>query len=561
MRTASKTPSHVPVPFSGSRSVLPALRPAALAVALALWLAPLHAATDGAAAKPKFDIWEYQISGNSKLEVERIEKAVYPFLGEGRNIDDVEQARGALEKAYRDSGYATAIVGIPEQLVDSGVVELSVTEGRVERVRVTGAKYFAQGRILEQVPALAEGGVPNFKELELQLAAVNLGADRRIQPLLRPGHEPGTTEVELKVDDSLPLHGSVELNNRYSPSRAPDPGPLRASGTLRYDNLWQREHSFSVSYLTSPGHSDEAKVSSLAYTLPLRGADETLTLYGVRSNSKADLTTALSGTNVLGKGDIAGLRLAEPLRSVAGINHALTLGLDYKHLLEDLTQSGSGSFATPLTYGLASAQYAGTRADDSGDTSFGSGVSLSLRGARNNDEQFANKRFMGQGNFGVLRWNLQRVERLPAKFTLTGRLEGQFASLPLPSSEEYAAGGADSVRGYPEAVQIGDHGARGLLETRTPNVLGLLGAGAAWADLRLLTFVEGAHVRILSPLPAQTTRYTLASGGVGLRLSTRHGVMVSLDYGRRLKDGWSTDTHGAVTKGGGRLHFNLAYQF
>jgi hemolysin activation/secretion protein len=528
---------------------------------LAIWCSSVHAATDGWASKPKFDIWEYQISGNSKLDVERIERAVYPFLGEGKDIDDVEKARGALEKSYRDSGYATAIVSIPEQMVASGVVELSVTEGRVERVRVTGAKYYAQGRILEQVPALTEGGVPNFKELEQQLAAVNMSADRRVQPLLRPGHEPGTTEVELKVDDSLPLHGSVELNNRYPASRAPSPGELRASGTLRYDNLWQREHSFSLSYLTSPGHTGEAKVSSAAYTLPLRSGGESLTLYGVRSNSNADLTTSLAGTSVLGKGDILGLRLAEPMRSVAGINHSVTLGLDYKHLLEDLTQFGAGSFPTPLTYSLASAQYAGTRADDAGETGFGSSLSLSLRGLRNNDEQFANKRFMGQGNFAVLRWNAQRVQYLPAKFTLTARLEGQFASLALPSSEGYAAGGADSVRGYPEAVQIGDNGVRGLLETRTPSLLGLFGASEPWADLRLLTFLEGAQLRVLDPLPGQTSTYTLASAGLGLRLVSRSGVMVSLDYGRRLKNGLTTDTHGSVAKGGGRLHFNLAFQF
>jgi hemolysin activation/secretion protein len=543
-----------------SRNTNAALNLAAHVLAFTLWLAPAQAA-NAPDAKPKFDIWEYQISGNTRLDVERIEKAVYPFLGEGKDIDEVEKARGALEKSYRDSGYATAIVSIPEQSVDGGVVELSVTEGRVERVRVTGAKYYAQGRILEQLPALTEGGVPNFKELELQLAAVNLGADRRVQPLLRPGHEPGTTEVELKVDDSLPLHGSVELNNRYAPSKALSPGEYRASGTLRYDNLWQREHSFSLSYLTSPGHTGEAKVSSAAYTLPLRTGGESLTLYGVRSDSKADLTTSLAGTGVLGKGDIVGMRLAEPIRSFAGINHSLTLGLDYKHLLEYLSQDGAGSFHTPLTYGLVSGQYAGARADDAGDTSFGSSVSLSLRGARNNEEQFANKRFQGQGNFAVLRWNAQRQQHLPAKFLLTGRIEGQFASLPLPSSEEYAAGGADSVRGYPEAVQIGDNGARGLIELRTPNLFGLAAASEPWADLRLLAFVDGAQLRVLDPLPGQTSRYTLASAGVGLRLASRRGVMLSLDYGRRLKDGLTTDTHGSVARGGGRLHFNLAFQF
>lgn len=525
-------------------------------VAVVAFGALLLPAARAAGERPKFDIWEYRVSGNSRLAVPAIEKAVYPFLGEGRDETDVEKARAGLEKAYRDAGYATVAVTIPEQSVDSGVVELSVTEGRIERARVSGSRYYAQDRLLKQVPALTEGEVPDFNELQRQLVAVNR-PDRRVQPLLRPGHQPGTTEVELKVDDSLPLHGNVEFNNRYSPSRAPDPGDYRAAVTLRYDNLWQRDHSISLSYLTSPGRRDESEVEAAAYSLPVGGGEQTLTLYGVHSASTSDLTTSLAGTSVLGRGDIVGLRLADPLRSVAGISHALTYGLDYKRFLEDLTQFGAGSFPTPLTYWLASLQYSGIHADGGGETGFGAGVSLSLRGLRNNDEQFATKRFRGQSNFALLRWNLQRVQHLPAEFDLTARLDGQLASLALPSSEEYAAGGADSVRGYPEATQIGDHGIRGMLEVRTPS---LLGGKDPWADLRLLAFVESAQVRVLNPLPGQISRYTLASQGLGLRFSTRSGFLLALDYAWRLKDGLTADTHGAVDKGGGRLHFNLGYQ-
>jgi hemolysin activation/secretion protein len=507
--------------------------------------------------KPRFDIWEFAVTGNSKLPVETIEKTVYPFLGPEKTLDDVQQAADALEKAYRDSGYATVLVSIPEQSVTGGVVEIAVTEGRIERVRVTGSQYYAQERILEKVPALTEGGVPDFNALQEQLAAVSRGSDRRVQPLLRPGHQPGTTEVELKVDDSLPLHGNIEFNNRYSPSRAPDPGDYRLSGTVRYDNLWQREHSLSLSYLTSPGHTDETKVSSLSYSLPVDGPDETLTFYGVRSDSNSDLTTSLAGTNVLGRGDIYGLRLSEPLRAMFGVSHGLTFGLDYKKLKEDLVMAGAGFFPTPLTYWLGSLQYGGGLTQYGGETGFGVGALLSIRGLMDNEDEFASKRFMGQGNFAVVQWNLQRLQHLPAKFDFVARVEGQLATRPLPSSEEYAIGGASSVRGYPEATQIGDHGIRGLLELRSPS---LIPGETPWGDLRLLTFLEGAQVRVLDPLPEQIARFTLASRGVGLRFMSRYGLALSLDYGWRLKDGLTSDTHGSVTKGGGMLHFNLGLQ-
>ena len=170
-----------------------------------------------AQAKPQFDVWEYQIQGNARLDAIDIERAVYAHLGPAKTIDDVEQARAALEKVYRDKGFATVLVDIPEQDVIDGVVFLAVTEGEVERLRVTGSRYFSLGRIKRHVPALAKGEVPYLPEVQRQLADVNrLSPDRTITPVLRPGKTPGKLEVELKVDDQLPLHGEIELNDRFT---------------------------------------------------------------------------------------------------------------------------------------------------------------------------------------------------------------------------------------------------------------------------------------------------------------------------------------------------------
>ena len=62
-----------------------------------------------------FDLLELQVEGNTLLDRVRVERAVYPFLGEGKTVKDVEAARQALEIVYRDSGYATVVVDIPEQ--------------------------------------------------------------------------------------------------------------------------------------------------------------------------------------------------------------------------------------------------------------------------------------------------------------------------------------------------------------------------------------------------------------------------------------------------------------
>src|SRR5262245_50272353 len=101
-----------------------------------------------------FDVWEFRVLGNSVLPAREVESAVYPFLGAQRTIEVVEQARQALERAYRDKGYGTVFVDIPEQDVVDGVVRLKVTEGKLARVRISGARYFSNGRIRTEVTAL-----------------------------------------------------------------------------------------------------------------------------------------------------------------------------------------------------------------------------------------------------------------------------------------------------------------------------------------------------------------------------------------------------------------------
>src|SRR6202044_2863935 len=89
-----------------------------------------------AAAPQDFPIADFAVQGADSLAEIDIETAIYPFLGPNKTADDVEKARAALEKAYHDKGYQTVSVSIPAQSVDTHVVVLKVTEGKVGALRV-----------------------------------------------------------------------------------------------------------------------------------------------------------------------------------------------------------------------------------------------------------------------------------------------------------------------------------------------------------------------------------------------------------------------------------------
>src|SRR5262249_59196248 len=93
--------------------------------------------------------------------------------------------------------------------------------------------------IKENSPSLAEGSVRNFNEVTQDVIALNQWPERRVTPSLKAGVVPGTVDGDLTVNDTFPLHGSAELNNRYSANT----DPLRVNASLSYNNLWQLGHS------------------------------------------------------------------------------------------------------------------------------------------------------------------------------------------------------------------------------------------------------------------------------------------------------------------------------
>lgn len=92
------------------------------------------AAQPASNAPRTFDLNEFIVRGNTKLQSIDIEKAVYPFEGPGKTIDDVNAARDALQKTYQDKGYQSVVVELPQQQVKDGVIVLQVVEAKVGRL-------------------------------------------------------------------------------------------------------------------------------------------------------------------------------------------------------------------------------------------------------------------------------------------------------------------------------------------------------------------------------------------------------------------------------------------
>lgn len=517
---------------------------------------PVSAATPPAAAAgeadaeggARFDVWEYRVRGNTLLPAVDVEGIVYPWLGPGRSVDDVNQARAALEQAYREAGYPTVYVDLPEQDVAGGIVLLTVTEGRVGRFTVTGSRYFSNGWIRAQIPEAQPGRVPRVAEFQRQLALVNARSqDRTLTPVLRPGKEPGTVDVELKVKDELPLHGSFEVNNRNSA----DTSETRASASLRYDNLWQQDDSFGIQYQVAPEKPSESTVWVGTYILRPEGSDKTFVFYGLHSDS--DVAT-VGSIESIGKGKVFGTRALIPLPPGDGLYQSLSLGADYKDFDQTVgfNEAGQEDVQTPISYINWSLGWNASIPGEALSQNLNATVNFGVRGLGNYSQEFADKRYQATPDYIFLTagYGLEAPAWLDTSvaWSVSGQLSGQ----PLIDNEQFTAGGADSVRGYYEAEVLGDYGLQTSLEWRTPV------AGAGWMPgldkLYGFVFTDWATLGLHDPLPGQRSSFALGSAGLGLRLDAL-GFVTALDWARTLKEGPSTPS------GDDRVLFSARYGF
>ena len=491
-----------------------------------------------APALPRFDIYQYVVDGNSVLDALAIEGAVSPFLGERKTLVEVEAARAALEKRYHDAGYLTVVVSIPDQAVDSGEVSLHVVEAVIDRLKVKGAEYTLPSAVKAGVPELAEGQVPNFNRIQTQLAALNRGADSRVTPVLRAGKLPGTVEVQLDVDDQLPLHGSVELSNRQTHNTT----SARLSSALRYDNLWQLGHSLGLTLQMAPQRPSDARVAAATYVAPLGPGGDALSVFVLHSRSEFASLASAPGLGLLGNTDNLGLRYTLPLGGGVDFSQTLAAGLDYKNVKQTLLVLGGGNTDSPIAYAPVQTSYSANWLGGGGlsgrRTALELGTTLGFRGLLGNrDTAFHAKRAGASANFMSLRAGGLHSEPLGG-WMLLGKLDSQFASGPLVPNEQFTAGGAENVRGYLEGERAADAGLRASLELRTP-AYQPAGVNSDWR-VSALGFVDGARLKTLQPVAPLPAWHRLLGIGLGLRLSAPRGLTLEADAAQALVDGDST---------------------
>ncbi len=229
-----------------------------------LFAPPLPIVTNTAATNRTFEVRGYRVEGNNGVLPPEKFGVLSNYTG---TVDfvKVREGLGAVQMLYRDLGFATVSVTLPQQKLTNGIVRVKVVEGKLDNIKVEGNRWFSTENVLRALPSLETNILLNTKWFQPELDRANQNSDRQIYPVVSPGLEPGTSDLTLKVKDRFPLHGHMEINDKSTPGTP----LLRLDTAIQYNNLWQHEHQIGFDYNFSPQQMKSDSTVSEFYNQPM----------------------------------------------------------------------------------------------------------------------------------------------------------------------------------------------------------------------------------------------------------------------------------------------------
>ena len=493
-------------------------------------------------------IKNFNIVGSSVFTKRELTKAVKPYRNRPLTLPELFQARSIITKLYTDNGYVNSGAYIPPQELNNGTVKIAVLEGKLEGINVSGTDRLTPEYISSRIETAAEKPV----NVESLLAALQL---LRLDPLIKnvsaelsAGIRPGTSLLDIRVEEADVFNLSTSFNNNKSPSV----GSNQRSASFNHGNLLGIGDRFNFTFSNTKGSNS----FDFAYSLPFNSKNGTISAaYGSNSNDVVE-EPFVSELDLESESSYFELSLRQPV--VLKPNKELAMGLSFSRSRSE-TFLDDRSFDFPRSINDSGADGDGetrisairffqeyVNRDDKKVLAFRSQFSVGIDAfnATNNEEG-------PDSTFFSWRGQSQWVKRLNEDFLFLLRGDVQIAGGALVPLEQFRVGGVNSARGYRQDLSLGDSGIFGSAELRIPvlrfrKIDGLVQI-APFFDIGRLWNTDDLEI----------ANATLPSLGLGLNLAMGDRFNARLDYGIPLVD---IENKGDSLQENG-VYFSVDYSF
>jgi hemolysin activation/secretion protein len=530
----------------------------------------------------KFDIFRFDIQGNTLLPPGQAEELVAPFVGKGRVYGDIQKALETLENAYRAKGYGTVNVHVPEQEITGGVVRLNVTEAVLGKVVISGNQHFDEANIRASLPNLKEGTAPNLRQISENVQLINENPAKTVEVTLATSEQDDKVDAKVALTEQDPTRFYVTLDN----TGTEETGMHRLGFAYQNANLLGGDEMLTLAYTTSPevvfnvGDAKDVKVDiySVAFRMPFYSIGDSLDI--IYGNSNVDTPSTAAGTSggdgvgvgLVGKGEVFALRWNHLFPRQGEYSSRLVLGYDYKYLnttcevgTPPSDARGANPSCTPYTVQPVSATYVGQLQGVGYQASYNVGLSYNLFPTGkdypltvNRDDRYS---FIAgrpvNDEFSIVRFG-GNYSHLLDGWQLRGVVNAQYSGNALPSAEQFGLAGSTAVRGFSERAISADTGHYVNLEAYTPNLANSFGISG---NLYGVVFYDFGYGRNQGADGTPFNKMSIAAAGVGVRYSLQKDVSFSWDAANILDPGDGKQGGSHENAGDWRSHFRLTLGF
>lgn len=341
-----------------------------------------------------------------------------------RDVPSVEAVIEAINRAYTGVGADLAFADFAG--TDGETILIELVEIRYGAIDVEGAATTRPDYVRARA-GVSAGELVDLPALQQRLERLPNTDDIRVEADLRPGAEPGTSRLVLRVEEPPPIRRVIALDNTGSK----DSGRAVLSGGFSIASLTGLRDPLSVFGSVSEGKAQ----ASVGYSRPV-GVDGARLSFGVSVEHTKTLRAAPPLDDLRTRALFASVGYTRPLRLTATATDSLSVSLALAADRSDLAGIDLSDLRT-LEASVGSTHL--RRFPGRGLLT----LSQSLRFGQV-DDRLTPTRYSYVRHTGTL----SGVILLGADWTLGGDLRWQFADGPLPTFARVSVAGSGGVRGY-----------------------------------------------------------------------------------------------------------------
>lgn len=405
-----------------------------------------------------FPIAEIRFNNANSLSSFRKKKLASPFIGKCFEAKILADVVAAVNAYYQSKGYVTTQVLVPQQNLQSGIFELKIIEGKVEKISLGKDRFVEK---MQELTAFGntEGDVLNIGDINQGMYQINRLQSNQAVMKIEPGNSSGESKIVIDNNKKFPARATIgkdNLGNQFT-------GVQRTNFSAGLDNLLFLNDSINLSYTTNLHDDSQVKdIKSFSSGISIPFKYSTFSYDYSRSEFRGIVPVQNAPVKYTGFSDQRKFTIDHVFLNKTNFRFSTNASLTAKESASyenDVKQPTSERKLSVMNVGFAVSSYLNDTTNIYLKPSYSRG--LKILNSKKDQKNIPADNAKAQFEVFKLYASASKKFTIPkvnAAVTLTTEMDSQLAKETLFGSEQFSVGGYYSVRGFRENYINGDSG-------------------------------------------------------------------------------------------------------